>query len=55
MGLVVVLSLSPIASELIACCVGDYYLCESWRDDVMEDLDENCDGCLAGEITWIDC
>lgn len=54
-SLVAALSFSPIAPGLIACCVGDYYLCESWRPDVIADVEENCDGCISGEVTWIDC
>lgn len=45
----------PLAAELMACCTGDYYICDSWEEDFISDVETNCDGCTTGEITWIDC
>jgi len=49
------LTVGPFASNLFACCTDDYTFCKSWRGDVIDDIDENCDGCTTGEITWLDC
>ena len=37
-----------------ACCGGDWYWCESWREQVIEDADDNCGGCYYGEVEWIE-
>ncbi|GCC50876.1 hypothetical protein SanaruYs_10950 [Chryseotalea sanaruensis] len=44
----------PLASDLLACCTDDYYFCESWRNEVIQDVEDNCDGCLTGTIIWIE-
>jgi len=46
--------LSLVSGVANACCTGDYYFCESWKSQVMADVEENCDGCVSGHYIWIE-
>jgi len=52
-SVVLIAGLSLVSGVANACCTGDYYFCESWKSQVIADLDENCGGCFTGEHRWI--
>ena len=54
-GLIGLLSAGPLAAELMACCGGDWIICNSDREQFAEDVNNNCDGCTTGTITFIEC
>ena len=54
-ALVGLLLAGPMASELLACCTGNWTICTSDKIAFYRDVERNCDGCTTGMIMWIVC